>query len=249
MKAKSPNWAGISVLRVGKPAEVSLCIDSAAARRIVEATVGKSDQGLNFDFQGLADEISQVADAAEKLAARSWNKPGKVKSRNSKISAEIGSCALRLHALLDNEAPAAIRRKLKSAIEDRQQGGTSWLQFIACLDVVTLAAKEESGEDAHIQQFLIDTTLAQYMAGKGLPPIYEKYFKATAGRSRAPIVRDDGTDTTSAPRGPFVRFAIATFHELNIRRKDGNPYGSETIAGALAEARRGQRKAKASRSS
>lgn len=245
MKAKSTNWTGVSVVRVGKPAEGSLSIDSAAARRIVGATVRKSGEGLDFDFQALAEEISQVADAAEKLNALRWSKLGKVKSRNSKISAEIGSCAMRLHALLDNEAPATIRRKLKSTIEDRcrsDNGGASWPQFIACLDAVALTTKAESGEDADIQPFLIDTTLAQYMAGKGLPPIYKKHFRVRAGISRAPTIRDDGTDTTLPPSGPFVRFVTATFHELNIRKKDGNPYGPETIAGALAVARRGQRR-------
>jgi hypothetical protein len=73
------------------------------------------------------------------------------------------------------------------------------------------------------------------LVGKWLPEVFEKNFKAKAGRGR----NKDGT-----PNGPYIRFAHAALDELQIKRPNGQRDSDETIVRAMTELKSGRARRK-----
>jgi hypothetical protein len=71
-----------------------------------------------------------------------------------------------------------------------------------------------------------------WLVGKHLPELFEKYFGVEAGLGRNP--------ETKKLNSPYLRFASSSLNELSIKKKNGEPYSMETIARAVTFVRASQ---------
>lgn len=159
----------------------------------------------------------------------------------SELSANLSKLSDDLTTELER-APRVIVKRFNAELDDKKSVSevVPSVALVAEIRRLSDLAKISVAELENLEKFNIDTTEAQYLAGRGLVTVYKSFFKRKAGITRAP--QSQQYNILSGPAsGPYPKFVLEVFDALGIRNPSGGPYSGETVAKALTVARAGAR--------
>ena len=246
------NWPGIGIYVSEKARGGDGPLGRAAAERIIAATPHATKRTASKKRHAKEDPIVVDPEALAKsinlafLGYRVFRRfaPSKAKlTALDEMAETLSTLVKRIVTALELSPRELINQfdvdHSANQSSTRGEGVRPTTILIGELHRLSLVAKNSSVTATELQKFGIDTNEAQYMAGRGLPTIYETFFRANAGIIRAIRIRDRVDVGDGSASGPYPEFVLAVFNELRIIKPNGGAYSKEFVARALYLARRG----------